>query len=287
MRKTPVQLEEFFRDVVHPANVFGSEFVATCGYTQDPGTGIEDIIEADYEMYDKNADHRKIEIENAIYKRFGMSFRFVEEWLQDQEASIVKAHEAAIRFMMIWQRRTGTAPTALGNSLVSASCFPAAYDIDEFVWLAVLGDDSIGRVSRPMQRREELTERVARVYNLAVKVVGSTTTKYFCSYFVLNTPAGVRFIADPIKNWLKLGEAQIIHCHDGDASLNDRWISFNDAMRGYEDESLHDALAAASSERYPKYSFQETFRVIRCLSYIASDKIAFLSLYQDPEYFFF
>jgi len=290
MRKSPKDLEEFVREHLSLSVDPSTEFVASLNPIGDIGSSADfvcgDSLEADYEKFDKNANFRKIEIENELYKRFGLSWRFVEEWLADQERTVVKSYESGIKFMKIWQRSTGTAPTALGNSIVTATSFPAAYDVwpDGFKFLLVLGDDSYGVTRRPMRQLQNLTERVARVYNLQVKMVSQATTRYFCSYFILDSPDGVIFVADPIKTMLKLGEAQIVV--DGKTFLGERWISFKDTMRHYDDESVFESLALATSERYPKYSFSDCMVVVRALAQIASTEQSFRDLFEEPQHFF-
>jgi hypothetical protein len=238
-------------------------------------------LEIDYSKFDKSQTERCAMIEMFIYSMLGMDKDFLIYWYESLESSSVYNYHDLIKAFIEWQRRTGTATTALGNTLITmvtvcSVLFPdyPEDDIDgPFDLAAFLGDDSSIIVRDDYIVPDNITDKLNTWYNLSAKF-DIMDHIYFCSSFIIYLPGkGCKMIPDPKKRLLSLTLPL-------STNLDDVYESMTDSCSSYlEDKEYLHVLARDAAKRY-KTSIEDMMFVIRTIKSTLHSKEVFSSLYK-------
>jgi hypothetical protein len=207
-------------------------------------------LEIDYSKFDKSQLERCAMIKMYVYACLGLDEEFAEYWFDALEESSTYNHRDMIKGFMRWQRRTGTATTAIGNTLITmvTVCSVLFPDYGEYRWdapyvcAAFLGDDSSIIVRRDYMVPLDITTKLNSWYNLSAKF-DIMDHIYFCSSFIVYIPnLGCKMIPDLKKRLLNLTIPQT-------TDLNEIYISLRDSCEACCDQLvLHDSNRSDPSE---------------------------------------
>jgi hypothetical protein len=241
-------------------------------------------MEIDYSKFDKSQKERCAMIEMYIYARLGLKRDFAEIWFESLKKMTTVNYHDTIKCHLEWQRRTGTATTALGNTLVTmatvcAVLFPD-FQIDSFKspfkCAAFLGDDSSIIVDKSVMMPSEVSEKLNTWFNLSAKF-DIKDHVYFCSSFIIYIQGkGCKMIPDPKKRLLALTKPL-------DSEPTEVFVSLRDTCIAYlEDEQFMQVLAQGMSARY-KMEFVKCMFVCRTLTTVLSDFNNYKSLFNFEQ----
>jgi len=243
-------------------------------------------IEIDQARYDKSQGKRALMLEYIWSGLMGMDRAFLVLWERVCRETTLTSDEG-FRLFMDYQRKSGYSDTTPGNTVVNLITVCAELPIDKPQYIAVLGDDSVIRLSRPIETgRAELY--MAEVWNLSAQV-SQFKFGYFCSAFIIHTPTVCALMPDPIKRFQKLRMAIKMIRSDPKRPgqvldpIEEKYISFKDNMACYlNDVALHH-LDVAVMERYGKQLFSPGVTSCRplllCLATLVADEQSFRSLF--------
>lgn len=226
MQKSPTQIEAFLQE--------HEDFDVDLNY-----------VENDFSKFDKSQQHVCLNLEWEFYRRMGLSIEDAMVWEEGHRKCEMSAVQVGIKLSSYYQRRSGDATTALGNTLVNMMSVSAIYDVPNFKYAMFLGDDSIIATYKEIDA-SDATLRMAGVYNLSAKVLQSPYG-FFCSCFIVKHGGTVRYMPDPVKRTMKLGAHASCNTQD---ELRERFISFRDLVRNYDSQAHNLALIESVQKRY-------------------------------------
>nr|UIW14061.1 MAG: putative 58 kDa protein [Actinidia virus 1]UIW14070.1 MAG: putative 58 kDa protein [Actinidia virus 1] len=261
------------------------------------GVNVYNTVEMDFSKFDKSQDVYIKACEMEIYRRLGLSEDMLDLWCAAETFCKAKSLDKDISFTLGAQRRSGTANTFLGNSIVTLLLLSQYYDIGDISCLAVAGDDSIMFAA---------ADAVFSCCDISPKFGGGThdiifarakpipdfshelmvdlgmETKlfrdlpaYFCSKFIIFCNERVYVIPDPYKLMVKLGKP---YNDWDDTALSERFISFKDHTKHLDNEGVVAALTEAVNIRYNLVGYH-TYAAISALHCVSANKKRFFELY--------
>ncbi|AZB50207.1 ORF1b [Air potato virus 1] len=222
--------------------------------------------EVDISKYDKSQNQMTKEVELEIYRRLGMHPDLVDLWACSDFSSRVGSMKEGILLDIGAQRRTGTATTWIGNTLINMTLLAAAGDVKNFDIAAFSGDDSL-LLSR---ERIELDSFVYEYhFGFDVKFYGQATP-YFCSKFLIPVNGRVVFVPDALKLFVNLGA-------EWDCDKNEmfeKFKSFVDLTKDLVDNSVVEILAVYIEEKYGSNPW--VFPSLCCINSLRSNFAQFM-----------
>jgi len=241
--------------------------------------------EGDLGKFDKSQHMEAAALEKEVFLQLGLPPDFVEMWMDACRYATVSAGELGFSAEVQYQRRSGTATTTLGNTIVNLFSFIRAFEVTakDVIYLAALGDDSL-----LASHRDDIPQAYAQTYlqdvfGFSVKCVRSPVG-YICSQYVVPVcgPGGdetLVLMTDPVKRMFSLSRGFL--CADSRKFLEEvenRWKSFADIMTHYDVAAYREALATVIVVRS---GFPYILSAIEALVTVAKDKEKFISLYNS------
>jgi len=219
-------------------------------------------FENDFEKFDKSQLEECFESEMFFYDVLGL-----EQWLQALWALGLIKTEArnfilGILIYLIFQRKTGTVTTSLGNLIINMIATAIAYKLLETGFIAVyyVGDDSFLFILK-LPDAVRATADLALYFNLLGKVIYGMGN-YFCSSFMVHDGYKWLVYPDPYKKIERLSYP--INLQERE-TLQDRWISFRDNCHNYSNALGCEELARQCALRYPGGQIRNACRGIATL----------------------
>jgi hypothetical protein len=245
----------------------------------------KEFLEVDFRMVDKAQDAIALRLETDIYKDMGVPENIAEMWAMANRLGWAQSAAVGVFMEMQHQRKSGTATTALGNTLVTMFSVIWGYKLDysNVIVAFFLGDDSLVALKHSIGELVEGTRLLETVMNLAAKAL-TQTVGYFCSMYLVENGDDVQFMSDPDKRIAMLGRPVPIKTIDGrmqtlNEVLTARYESFRDLLYNYDSTSWLEALDKCVRTRWVNYG--SMLRGLRGLVTCAKSKDVFFSLYED------
>nr|UCJ00647.1 RNA-dependent RNA polymerase [Plum bark necrosis stem pitting-associated virus] len=198
--------------------------------------------EVDLSKYDKSQNDFTKGIEHEIYRRLGLDPELLDFWSASDFSSQVGSTSRGFSLSIGSQRRTGTATTWLGNTVVNMALMARVLGCEKFSSMAFSGDDSILFHHSPLDLDISNYELH---FAFDVKLF-RMTVPYFCSKFFVVGSSGLQFVPDPVKLFVSLGSEK----NDEESVMRERFISFLDLTKAYEDLTVCDNLTTLVSIKW-------------------------------------
>lgn len=199
-------------------------------------------LENDFSKFDKCLGKLLLSAEMEIYRRLGMPTELLQLWYAAHEHTVLKDRFNNIKAWIDFQRKSGTASTFFGNTLVTMIVMAMVYDMHEVIIAFFAGDDSLLYSVSDFQDR---TVYMAQMFNLEAKVLRYKYS-YFCSKFLLFDDSRFYFVPDPVKLVSKLGRKDLRNYDH----VEEYRTSLVDLVAVYNNPIVSDLLTDAVNERY-------------------------------------
>ncbi|QOJ38374.1 RdRp, partial [Ampelovirus sp.] len=203
--------------------------------------------EVDLSKYDKSQNDFTKAIEHEIYRRLGFDPELLEYWQASDFSSQVGSTSRGFSLSIGSQRRTGTATTWLGNTVINMALMARILNCDDFSVMAFSGDDSILFHNKVVDLD---VSKYETHYAFDVKLF-RMTVPYFCSKFFVMGSDGLHFVPDPVKLFASLGSEK----NDDISVMRERFNSFLDLTKSYEDLTVCDNMTTLVSMKWGCSSF--------------------------------
>lgn len=235
--------------------------------------------EVDISKYDKSQNQLTKDIEHEIYRRLGIHPDLLDLWMCSDFSSVVGSLSSGVLLDIGAQRRTGTATTWLGNTLINMVLLSATGDLSKFSLMGFSGDDSI----LLSDSRFELDSFVYEYhYGFDVKFF-SCSTPYFCSKFLIPVGDTVLFVPDVLKLLVNLGAEHNVSEYE----LREKFTSFVDLTQDLCDYEVCEILAEYIEERYGENAW--VFPAVCCITSLRSNfsqfkrcwKLSYEAIYKE------
>nr|QQP18769.1 polyprotein [Soybean thrips virga-like virus 1] len=240
-------------------------------------------IEGDFSQFDKSQGEVLLLSELEIYRMFGVDEKFLEFWYECHRHCTLYDRINMIKVYVDYQRKSGTATTFIGNTIVTMIIMAMLVDMRKVKLKLFCGDDSL------LISDEKLTPRsdqCATLYNMVAKFY-TYKYMYFCSKYWLIIQNRLHIVPDIIKLIVKLGRRDLVNFDH----VEEYRRSLSDLLSKYSDANINFDLSMAVAERYdmPFYDLTTVIEVI--FTYVGSPML-FASLYyqaadavinQDPS----
>jgi len=231
--------------------------------------------DTDCRQYDKTQDEEDCQLEWCLWTLLGVGPTFGKLWIDSQTYNSAACIEAGIRFWKLFQRNSGSATTALGNSafgmLFVARCIPIIPD--DVLYMMFLGDDFIIATKQQLDTAG-VVDTAKALFNLSLKMA-TVDHGYFCSRFIIKVGGKVHYLPDPLKAVEKLTYMKNIADEE---VLHDKWVSFADTYRCWDNELAARELAYAVSL---KYKCGDIYPAICAVVTMAKDEKRYRKWYSD------
>lgn len=199
--------------------------------------------ELDISKFDKSQNAFTKTFELNFYKRLGVPGDIVDMWASTEFESSVISSSGEFRCDIGSQRRSGSATTWFGNTVISMMLCCLAVDIPELKYMAFSGDDSLLLAD---DRFHINTTTVQDNYGFQCKPVYDAAP-YFCSKYLIQTKEGsLAFVPDPYKLCVKLGS----DLEDDEVLRREKFISFLDTTCDMNSEATASQLAYYHQRKY-------------------------------------
>jgi predicted kinase len=204
-------------------------------------------FENDFEKFDKSQLIEALSLEFRAYQILGIDKTLEQLWSYGMTLTEAKNLLLGVRIFLLYQRKTGSVTTSFGNVLVNMISTCWAYKLGDsgFVALYYVGDDSFIFIAT-LPDALLATENLALYFNLLGKVIQGMGN-YFCSCFMVWNGHSWLVYPDPFKRIERLSYP--INMQEQE-TLYDRWLSFCDSCKNYNDASGVRALAEQCALRY-------------------------------------
>jgi len=242
-------------------------------------------VEMDQARYDKSQSERPLLIEYIWYCLMGLSREFLVLWERMCSRTSLTSMEG-LKLLIDFQRKSGYFNTLGGNTVINWVTAHGELDLDDAQYVGVIGDDSVARLSTPIETGLA-EDRMAQVWNLSAQV-SQFKHGYFCSSFIIHTFNVCAMMPDPLKRLQKLqSEVKMVRRDPKDPKkildpIHEKWISFADNMQSYQNDVALYALDVAVMERYGG-GFPTGTKSIRplllCLATLAIDEQQFAACF--------
>lgn len=211
--------------------------------------------------------------EMNIYQLLGMPSELCSLWYAAHVDTLLKDRLNSIKAWIKYQRKSGTASTFFGNTLITMIVLAMVYNMSEVVHGLIAGDDSL------LYSHADFADRtlfMAQMYNLEAKVLRYEFS-YFCSKFLLYDNENLYFVPDPVKLVSKLGRKDLKNFDH----VEDYRISLLVLTNVYNNPVVSDLLSDAVNERYG--GKMDLTVVVSALLQLIGDKEEFKTLYNLPK----
>lgn len=235
-------------------------------------------VEIDHSKYDKSQQWTALRIEWFLYQKLGLDMDLCDVWKAGAVDCVMQSTQLGIKLWSILQRRSGTATTALGNSMVTLFTLGASTDFPHgFYYVLFLGDDSLVAVPYPIDDGK-VTNYLSGVFNLSSKIIQSPYGR-FCSMYVVRSPGGVKLMSCPIKRIEKLGGPMVAQSEE---EIRARYVSLGDTLFNYDDELAFPHLEEAVNYHYKCNA--DIKSACHALYTVSRDYDKFRMLYEKDKY---
>jgi hypothetical protein len=264
IRKSNEDLQRFIQHN-HPFSRMGQAVENTLHY-----------VENDFSKYDKSQDKLVFELEAYVFKELGFSHDLVEKWLDGHIECKVRIPGNGISFDVDYQRKSGDATTAFGNSLLNILSVTYAYEGLEPVWAVFVGDDSL--ICSTQTVHNESVRILQEVFNLQAKMY-VTNAPYFASNFIIidYLTESVRLLPDPIKRIEKLSQPIAAE----NPNWSERYQSYIDVMGPYRSTTFTSKLPSKLVERYERLDITTASTVSDALATLTESEMKFRSVWEN------
>lgn len=241
------------------------------------------FFEMDFSKFDKCQTEVCFTIEMRIWELLGLDDMLYHIWKIGHFTSSALDFRNGIKAILFFQRKSGDAATAFGNTLVSMIALSDTTSIDSLIAGYFIGDDSL---IFTMQREDQsrAIDAMRTIFNLTAKLL-EMRTAYFCSMFVTNGPDGRVLVPDPLKRIERLGKSMdfISEGHSSFmAGVRERYISFKEIIQPLNDENIYDQVADGLNERYGGSGYAAK-QALSALMTLANDFQQFRRIWSDGE----
>lgn len=169
------------------------------------GVSSVSATDMDYASYDKQQGIEALELEKEFLTMLGVEQHLLDAWYDAHVNTTCTARREGLRFRVFFQRKSGDASTAFGNTLINMLVFFYLLGDRPYYAFAAIGDDNVVLHPPglppicPRQRRE-----FAEVANFEAKV-NEPIVPYFAGNFMCAVEGNVIMVPDPMKILDKLG----------------------------------------------------------------------------------
>lgn len=199
--------------------------------------------ELDISKFDKSQNAFTKCVELKIYERLGVPSDILELWSSSEYSSSVVSQQGDFKCDIEAQRRSGSATTWFGNTLISMMLVSLSVDVPSLSSCSFSGDDSLLLAEREFDIR---TTVLQETYGFQCKPIHDAAP-YFCSKYLIDLEQeGMRFVPDPYKLCVKLGADATMD----DKERREKFISFLDTTQDYKDERIVNALCMHHNRKY-------------------------------------
>nr|WAA68733.1 viral replicase [Sugarcane mild mosaic virus] len=235
--------------------------------------------ELDISKYDKSQNQLTKDIEHEIYRRLGIHPDLLDMWMCSDFSSIVGSMASGIILDIGAQRRTGSATTWFGNTLINMVLLSVSGDLSKFSLMGFSGDDSILLADKKFELSSFVYEHH---YGFDVKFF-SSSTPYFCSKFLLPIGDTVLFVPDALKLLVNLGAEHNV----SEVELREKFSSFVDLTQDLCDYEVCEVLSEYIEERYGENPW--VFPAVCCITSLRSNfsqfkrcwKLSYEAIYKE------
>lgn len=244
-------------------------------------TGEEYRYEGDLYCYDRSQEHMALGFEMVFYRRHGLNKETLEIWSRTHGAKRAVSMMYGVVLTVVLQGLSGIFKTLMRNGLICwgavvTSCRLQYCDI---LSLDIKGDDFLLESTRSIAvTRANVT--FALTFNLSSKFY-DVDVMYFCSKYWILVDGWWYWVADPLRKVEAVG-ASVRSSECLDSGLEERWRSFVDVMRHYDNGLVVDALAVAVQQRM-NLCFKP-LGLITGLGKLAADRAAYFDSYGPEEF---
>ncbi len=204
-----------------------------------------DRLEIDFSKFDKSQARMCHLFEMFFWEQLGMDQYLNGLWRAGHYTTSALDFSTGVKAFFLYQRKSGDAATAFGNTLVAMASLARAADVSGFATAMFVGDDSL--LYFPQRRNfQHVVKHLADIYNLTAKVF-QKKYGYFCSAFIIPHADGYIPVPDPLKRVERLGRGLVGVDNHG---LKDRHTSFAELMQSLLIVGIDDVLVEAMAERY-------------------------------------
>lgn len=232
-------------------------------------------VEIDHSKYDKSQQWTCLRMEWFVYEQLGLDLGIGQIWKEANIDCLMTSAATGIKLWSILQRRSGSATTALGNTIVNLLTLAGSAHLHRgFYYILLLGDDSLICVPGKIDDGR-MTDYFATVFNLSSKVTQSYYGR-FCSMFVTRYSGGIKLLSDPIKRIEKLGGPIAT---DEFEKVEANFVSLGDTLYNYDDELAFPELNAAVN-----YHYESDVNIVpacHALRTVSTDYGKFKEIYDD------
>jgi len=239
------------------------------------------IAENDFSDYDRSQLEVAHALDRVMLTWLGLNPDDLETWMLGHYKHSNFNYSLGLCVYLRYQRKSGDVTTAFGNTVLNMTSMAYSLDLqpEEVKAAMFLGDDSWFQLvdSLSLRRRiRECSDKISIHFNGEAKTA-YFETGYFCGLYIIDTPSGVKLLADPIKRAVKLGRWDVKE----KSVLYENWLSFKDLMRNYDDECAQELLARAVFERHPRASYDLAKPLIESLNTLRLSFKQFCQLWDE------
>jgi len=235
------------------------------------------LLEIDQEKFDKSQTEVCFEIEMFFLEKLGLDCELLRLWKDCHKSSTGTNFLNGIKAYLVYQRKTGDAMTCFGNTMISMIALGTVFDLTRANALYFVGDDSFVFGEEDFQA-EKGAKDLSLYFNLKGKVIDSNHG-FFCSYFFANNGEQFRAVVDPLKRTERLGKH--IKLNQEFATLHERFVSYADLAKCYDDASFYDSVSEMVAKRYN--TEVNSYRAMEALYALSKNFDLFSSLYEDER----
>jgi len=210
--------------------------------------GVRRALENDFSKFDKSQMQECLLLEKVLYEFVGLAPNLLEYWIDSNVSGEVRSVAAGLRYWLSLQRKSGTATTSIGNTLVNMATVALAYDLrpQDYVYAVFLGDDSLVRLVSEKHEGNAVA-LMSGMFNLSAKC-GLQVYGYCCSAWYLEVEDEVVIMSDAHKR----GAALSAPAARDEGLIEEKEISMADLCYNYDDQTALEWQARAIGERTGK-----------------------------------
>lgn len=259
LKKDMKDIQQFLQGGVHPFGAQGLQY-----------------LENDFSKYDKSQSRFVFILEEYIFKQLGMNNEFLARWVGGHVECSMRSLALALSLHVIYQRKSGDATTAFGNTMLNIVSTAYAHKGTKIVWALYMGDDSLA-CTLAIAHETDAISILAEVFNLSAKTY-VTHSPYFASNFVILDDLNARayLVPDPVKRI----ERWSMMVSGDDPQWHERYVSACDALSTYLNCGKTALLPKMVCERY-----QVTSEFVKGLAdavaTVLSDERKFRSMWEE------
>lgn len=238
------------------------------------------VVENDFSDYDKGQGVVAALLEMRIWVILGARLDYTTQWFEGQFSVHISGRSYGINLTLAMQRRTGTATTSFGNTLLNVIIYVSTFG--KPVFAIFLGDDVSGWFEVPLDPKVDYASKINAETNATSRVIHDVPSE-FCSQLIFSLPLkDVTTVAQPWKVAMKLGlPLKYDPSKTRNELLAENFIALRDTLVGYERADVVEAAAAAhaireehltSGQKLRSDLFPETKMLMRALHTISCDE---------------